>query len=59
MDPVLLWIVGSGLPMSAIALVGGITLLLSERTPQRILLPLVALAAGSLLGGASSAPACS
>ncbi len=52
MDPVLLWIVGSGLLMSAIALVGSVTLLLSEWTLQLILLPLVALAAGSLLGGA-------
>jgi zinc and cadmium transporter len=38
--------------MSAIALVGGVTLMLSEKTLQRILLPLVAFAAGSLLGGA-------
>jgi zinc and cadmium transporter len=52
MDPLLLWIVGSGLLMSAIALVGSVTLVLSERTLQRILLPLVAFAAGSLLGGA-------
>jgi len=52
MDPLLLWIVGSGLLMSAIALVGGVTLVLSERALQRILLPLVAFAAGSLLGGA-------
>lgn len=52
MDPVLLWIVGSGLLMSAIALVGSATLVLSERTLQRMLLPLVAFAAGSLLGGA-------
>jgi zinc and cadmium transporter len=52
MDPLLLWIVGSGLLMSAIALVGSVTLMLSERTLQRILLPLVAFAAGSLLGGA-------
>ena len=50
--PVLLWIVGSSLLMSAIALVGGVTLVLSDRTLQRILLPLVAFAAGSLLGGA-------
>lgn len=46
------WITGSGLLMSAIALVGSITLLLPERTLERLLLPLVALAAGSLLGGA-------
>ncbi|MGA9031984.1 MAG: ZIP family metal transporter [Sulfuricaulis sp.] len=52
MDPLLLWIVGSGLLMSAIALVGSVTLVLSERTLRRILLPLVAFAAGSLLGGA-------
>jgi zinc and cadmium transporter len=38
--------------MSAISLVGSVTLLLSEQTLQRILLPLVALAAGTLLGGA-------
>jgi zinc and cadmium transporter len=38
--------------MSAIALVGSVTLILSQRTLQRILLPLVAFAAGSLLGGA-------
>ncbi|RPJ46339.1 MAG: ZIP family metal transporter [Betaproteobacteria bacterium] len=38
--------------MSAIALVGSVTLVLSEQTLQRILLPLVAFAAGSLLGGA-------
>ena len=52
MDPVLAWIVASGVLMSAIAMVGSITLLLSERVLQRILLPLVAFAAGSLLGGA-------
>jgi zinc and cadmium transporter len=51
-NPVFAWIVGSGLLMSAIALVGSLTLLLSERALQRILLPLVAFAAGSLLGGA-------
>jgi zinc and cadmium transporter len=44
--------VGSGLLMSAIALVGSVTLLLDERTLQRLLSPLVAFAAGSLLGGA-------
>jgi zinc and cadmium transporter len=46
------WIVLSGLLMSAIALVGSVTLLLRESTLQRVLLPLVALAAGSLIGGA-------
>jgi zinc and cadmium transporter len=49
---VLGWIVVSGLAMSAIALVGSITLLLSENTLRRAVSPLVALAAGSLLGGA-------
>ncbi|MCK4743850.1 MAG: ZIP family metal transporter [Sulfuriflexus sp.] len=38
--------------MSAIAMVGSITLLLKASTLQRILLPLVAFAAGSLIGGA-------
>lgn len=52
MENVLWWIVGSGLLMSAIALVGSITLALSEQALQRILLPLVAFAAGSMLGGA-------
>jgi hypothetical protein len=33
MDPLLLWIVGSGLLMSAIALVGSFTLALSEQMP--------------------------
>lgn len=48
----LLWIIGSGLLMCLLALVGVITLPLSERTLNRLLLPLVALSAGSLLGGA-------
>lgn len=52
MAPTLAWIVAGGLAMSAIAMVGSVTLVLSERTLQRILLPLVAFAAGSLLGGA-------
>lgn len=38
--------------MSAIALVGSVTLLLPEETLDRILLPLVAFAAGALIGGA-------
>jgi zinc and cadmium transporter len=46
------WIAGSGLAMSAISLVGSLTLLLSERMLQRVLTPLVAFAAGALLGGA-------
>jgi zinc and cadmium transporter len=48
----LAWIVCGGLAMSAIALVGSVTLLLSDATLHRILLPLVSLAAGSLIGGA-------
>jgi zinc and cadmium transporter len=46
------WILGSGVLMSLIALVGSVTLLFSDRTLQKLLLPLVALAAGSLIGGA-------
>jgi len=41
-----------GVLMSAIALVGSVTLLLREETLERIVRPLVAFAAGSLLGGA-------
>jgi len=48
----LAWIIGSSLLMSAIALVGSVTLILKEETLQRIILPLVAFAAGSLIGGA-------
>jgi zinc and cadmium transporter len=46
------WIFLGGLLMSAIALVGSVTLLLKESTLERIVMPLVAFAAGSLLGGA-------
>ena len=45
------WILGSTLLMSVLALVGLLTLLLSERKLKAILLPLVALSAGALLGG--------
>jgi zinc and cadmium transporter len=38
--------------MSLLALVGTVTLLLSEQALEKLLLPLVALAAGSLMGGA-------
>lgn len=48
----LTWILVSGVLMSALALVGSVTLVLPERTFERLLLPMVALAAGSLLGGA-------
>ncbi len=46
------WIIGSSLLMSAIAMVGSVTLILRESTLQRIILPLVAFSAGSLVGGA-------
>ena len=46
------WIVVAGLAMSALALVGTVTLALPKPVLERILLPLVGLAAGSLLGGA-------
>ena len=48
----LAWIIVSGLLMSAIALVGSVTLVLPEATLRRIILPLVAFSAGSLIGGA-------
>jgi zinc and cadmium transporter len=48
----LLWILASGALMSSIALVGGLTTLLDEATLKRVVPPLVAFAAGSLLGGA-------
>jgi len=47
-----LWILFGGILMSAIALVGSVTLVLPEETLKKLLLPLVALAAGTLLGGA-------
>jgi len=47
-----LWILFAGLAMSAIALVGSVTLVLRESTLQKLLLPLVSFAAGSLVGGA-------
>ncbi|MGC8643688.1 MAG: ZIP family metal transporter, partial [Isosphaeraceae bacterium] len=47
-----LWIVVSGLLMCAIALVGGLTLFFSERVLGMLVLPMVALSAGALLGGA-------
>jgi zinc and cadmium transporter len=51
-DRPLIAIVVAGLAMSALALSGALTLLFGERALERVLLPLVALAAGSLLGGA-------
>lgn len=49
---VLAWIVLGGVLMALVALVGSVTLILPEATMKRVLLPLVALAAGTLLGGA-------
>lgn len=49
---VLAWIVASGLAMAAVALVGAVALLLPRRWLDELMLPLVAMAAGSLLGGA-------
>jgi zinc and cadmium transporter len=46
------WILASGLGMSVIALSGSVTLLLRPATLARLLTPLVAFAAGTLLGGA-------
>jgi zinc and cadmium transporter len=49
---ILTWILVSGFLMSVLALVGSVALLFSESTLKRITTPLVAFAAGSLLGGA-------
>jgi zinc and cadmium transporter len=46
------WILVSGLGMSLLALSGSITMALPAKTFDRVVMPLVALAAGSLLGGA-------
>jgi zinc and cadmium transporter len=43
------WILLGGVLMSVIALVGGVTLLFEEATLNRIIVPLVAFAAGSFL----------
>jgi zinc and cadmium transporter len=50
--PTLAWIVGSAAAMSAIAWVGLFTAALRPEQLERLLLPLVAFAAGSLFGGA-------
>jgi zinc and cadmium transporter len=50
--PTLVWVLAAGVAMSLLALSGSLTLLLSERTFKQLVLPLVALAAGSLVGGA-------
>ena len=46
------WIVVSGVLMSIIAMVGSVTLIMKPATLDRLLLPLVAFAAWSLIGGA-------
>lgn len=46
------WIILGGVGMVSIALVGGLAALLPEPVLDRILLPIVGMAAGSLLGGA-------
>jgi zinc and cadmium transporter len=46
------WILLGGILMTAIAMVGSVTLLLGRGQLERLLLPLVAFAAGALLGGA-------
>jgi zinc and cadmium transporter len=48
----LTWITLGGLAMSVLALSGSFTLLLPERSFDRVVPPLVALAAGTLIGGA-------
>ncbi|MCO6429439.1 MAG: ZIP family metal transporter [Deltaproteobacteria bacterium] len=50
---VFFWILLSGIAMSLIALVGSLTLVLKQSSLDKILLPLVAFAAGSLIGGAT------
>ena len=52
MDATLLIILGFGFLMSLIALIGGLFIFLPETSLKRWLKPLVAFAAGSLLGGA-------
>ncbi len=46
------WIVLSGVGMSLIALIGGVTLFFEDSLREKFTLPLVAFAAGTLLGGA-------
>lgn len=46
------WIISNSLVMSCIALVDTVTLILKQQTLDKIILPLVAFAAGSLIGGA-------
>jgi zinc and cadmium transporter len=46
------WIIVGGFLMAAIAMIGGVTTILKPETLERLLLPLVSVAAGTLLGGA-------
>lgn len=46
------WIVFGGLLMSAIALIGGVTVIMDRAALERMLLPFISLAAGTLIGGA-------
>jgi zinc and cadmium transporter len=48
----LAWIVVGGVLMSGIALLGAVTFFLSEAVQRKLILPLVAFSAGSLLGSA-------
>ncbi len=48
----LAWIVGSSVVMAVIALAGAVALLAAGRTIDKLVLPFVALAAGSLIGSA-------
>jgi zinc and cadmium transporter len=50
--PTLAWVLAAGVAMSLLALTGSLTLRLPERVFKQLVLPLVALAAGSLIGGA-------
>lgn len=47
-----LWILGSGILMSLFSLVGGISFCFSEATMKKMILPMVAFAAGSFMGAA-------
>ncbi len=48
----LFWIIGSSVLMGVISLIGGLTFFVGETIFKKLLLPLVALSAGSLIGGA-------
>ena len=50
--PTLAWVLAAGVAMSLLALTGSLTLLLPEPAFKQLVLPVVALAAGSLVGGA-------